>query len=124
MSQLPIQNEPRSAEEWVSYLAEILLKEERIVSDSYPHHLTKSLSLEWFNNNYAAEINTSLIADSWSEIPVVFTDGEEHLEPEEALLDSMLALYKESTENMILMLCCDCPDSEIVDQLSKWGPGQ
>lgn len=121
MSQLPLTDEPRSAEEWVSHLAEILLKEERIVSNERPFQLSADLALDWFNDNYAHQLKTELLAASWSEVNQAELDDEE---PDVAYMDSSLTLYKTSTENMILTLCADCPDSDIVEQLSKWGPAQ
>jgi hypothetical protein len=124
MSQLPIDHEPRLAEEWVSYLADILMKEERIVSNVQPFSLSRDLAEEWFNDNYADELETKHLASAWSEKPALYDESEGYTEPEVLFIAQGLELYKKSTENMILMLCANCPDSEVVEQLSKWGPEQ
>ncbi len=120
MTQMLLAEEPRSAEEWVSYLAEILLKEGRIVSDERPFHLTKDQAVEWFNENYAARIDNSLGHSQWDDDTGCGDDGEAGV----SFHDHYLQLTIESAENMIMMLCCDCLDSSVVGQLSKWGPEQ
>lgn len=120
MTQMILGHEPRSAEEWTSHLAEILLKEGRIVSDQRPFQLNKDLAVEWFYDNYAEKIDHSLGHNQWDDDTGCGDDGEAGV----GFHDHYLKLTIESAENMILMLCCDCPDSEIVDQLSKWGVEQ
>ena len=120
MSQLHIMHEPRSAEDWAAHLAEILLKDGCIVSDQHPFKLSKDLAEEWFINNYAGEIDHNLGHNQWDSDEGCGDDGEAGVN----FHDHYLQLTVKSAENMILMLCCDCPDSEIVEQLSKWGPEQ
>jgi len=120
MSQMLLGHEQRSAEEWVSHLAEILLKEGRIVSDERPFQLNKDLAVEWFNNNYAERIDNTLGHKQWDEDDGCGDDGEAGV----SFHDHYLRLTVESAENFILMMCGNCPDSDLVNQLSKWGPEQ